>query len=46
MSKHTAFLKPLCGVLLAMTLSGCASTNKDAKALLNPDPPGKMYASA
>ena len=46
MSKHTAFLKPLCGVLLAMTLSGCASTNKDAKALLTPDPPGKMYASA
>ena len=46
MSKHTAFLKPLCGVLLAMTLSACASTNKDAKALLNPDPPGKMYASA
>ena len=29
----------------ALVLAGCASTN-NAKKLLNPDPPGKMYASA
>jgi len=33
------------GVLSALLLSGCASTTDTSK-LLNPDPPGKMYASA
>lgn len=46
MSKHSAFVKLLAGVLLALTVSACSSTNKDTKALLNPDPPGKMYATA
>lgn len=46
MSKHTVFVKPLAVVIMALTLAGCSSTNKDAKALLNPDPPGKMYATA
>ncbi|MCB1512042.1 MAG: outer membrane protein assembly factor BamD [Hyphomicrobiaceae bacterium] len=32
-------------VALAVLLAGCASTNKAHK-LLNPDPPGKMYALA
>jgi outer membrane protein assembly factor BamD len=37
----------LLAVLLATSLvTACASTNKNAKALLNPDPPGKMYATA
>jgi outer membrane protein assembly factor BamD len=31
--------------LAAMSLGGCAS-NDNAKKLLNPDPPGKMYANA
>ena len=32
--------------LTAASVLGCASNNKSAKALLNPDPPGKMYATA
>ena len=46
MSKHVALLKPLAAIVLVSILTACASTNKDAKALLNPDPPGKMYATA
>ena len=46
MSELFKFPKPLIAVILASLLAGCASTNKDAKALLNPDPPGKMYATA
>lgn len=38
--------KVLPAVLLTCVLAACASSNKDAKALLNPDPPGKMYATA
>ena len=29
-----------------MAVAGCSSTNDNAKALLNPDPPNKMYATA
>jgi outer membrane protein assembly factor BamD len=36
----------LAGLLVAGLLAGCASTNDAAKAALNPDPPGKMYADA
>lgn len=46
MSSHVAIGKALIAVLLVGLLGACASTNKDAKALLNPDPPGKMYATA
>ena len=30
----------------SLVLAACASTDNNAKKLLNPDPPGKMYASA
>lgn len=33
-------------IVSGMALSGCASNNNSAQKLLNPDPPGKMYASA
>lgn len=33
-------------VLAGGALSGCASTGSDATAALNPDPPGKMFATA
>jgi outer membrane protein assembly factor BamD len=33
-------------LLVVTSVSACSSTNKDAQALLNPDPPGKMYATA
>lgn len=46
MSKYVACFKPVILLLVAGLLAGCASTGKDAKALLNPDPPGKMYATA
>ncbi|MGI9480042.1 MAG: outer membrane protein assembly factor BamD [Hyphomicrobiaceae bacterium] len=46
MSKYVACLKHLMVLALAGLVAGCASNNKDAKALLNPDPPGKMYATA
>ncbi len=46
MSKHFNKLKLLIAIFLAGMVAACASTNKDAKALLNPDPPGKMYATA
>ena len=46
MSKYVACLKPLIVLAMAGLVVGCASNNKDAKALLNPDPPGKMYATA
>lgn len=46
MSSHVTIGKALAAVLFAGLLGACASTNKDAKALLNPDPPGKMYATA
>ncbi|MFY0611067.1 MAG: outer membrane protein assembly factor BamD [Hyphomicrobiaceae bacterium] len=46
MSKFVACWKHLTALLLAGVVAGCASGGKDAKALLNPDPPGKMYATA
>jgi len=46
MSKYVACFKLVILLLVAGLLAGCASTGKDAKALLNPDPPGKMYATA
>ena len=46
MSKHFNKLNLLIAIFLAGMVAACASTNKDAKALLNPDPPGKMYATA
>lgn len=46
MSRHVAIGKALAAIVMAGLLGACASTNKDAKALLNPDPPGKMYATA
>ena len=45
-SNRTALTKALIGALAASLLSACAATDKSAKALLNPDPPGKMYATA
>src|SRR5687768_1049623 len=35
----------LAGLLLGGLVAGCASSN-DAAKLINPDPPGKMYARA
>lgn len=32
--------------MLVLLLAGCSSSGDDAKALLHPDPPGKMYATA
>ena len=46
MSSHAVIGKALAAILVTGLLGACASTNKDAKALLNPDPPGKMYATA
>ncbi len=40
--RTTFVLALLAGAITA----GCSSSNKDAQALLNPDPPGKMYATA
>lgn len=37
--------KVFCVAAMGAVLTGCAST-ENAKKLLNPDPPGKMYASA
>jgi len=31
---------------IGLALAGCASTDTNAQKLLNPDPPGKMYAAA
>lgn len=42
--RHRARL--LMPLLMLAVLTGCSATNKDSAALLNPDPPGKMYASA
>jgi outer membrane protein assembly factor BamD len=41
----TGRLIAVAGLLLAGLLGGCASTG-DANKVLNPDPPGKMYADA
>jgi outer membrane protein assembly factor BamD len=56
MSKHldtsgmrfdvTRFGRALALVLVVTSVAACSSTKKDAQALLNPDPPGKMYATA
>lgn len=46
MNEHVSVLKLLIAISLATLVAACSSTNKDAKALLNPDPPGKMYATA
>ena len=32
--------------IAALALGGCASSSNNAKKLLNPDPPGKMYSTA
>jgi len=45
MNKH-AWLSLLVVMFATSLVAACASTNKNAKALLNPDPPGKMYATA
>lgn len=34
------------GLVLAVALSGCASSGPDFAKAINPDPPGKMYAEA
>ena len=39
-------LAPWLIVAAALTAAGCSSTSDASKALLNPDPPGKMYADA
>jgi outer membrane protein assembly factor BamD len=43
--RHRAPYVVLAGLLAAGLLAGCA-TNNDAAKLINPDPPGKMYADA
>lgn len=45
MGKQAAFIV-VATACCAMLVSGCASSSKKATALLNPDPPGKMYATA
>ena len=37
---------PTAVVLLAIAMAGCATTSNNAKKLLTPDPPAKMYATA
>lgn len=45
-SKFIDLTKAIVALMLVSALTACASSNNDAKALLNPDPPGKMYATA
>ena len=41
-----SILKFASAAAATLILTACASTDNNAKKLLNPDPPGKMYASA
>ncbi|MBU2531514.1 MAG: outer membrane protein assembly factor BamD [Alphaproteobacteria bacterium] len=46
MSKHGIWGRSLAAVMAAGLVAGCSSSSNKANALLNPDPPGKMYSTA